>query len=574
MTMSPETGDAIYEDIVAAVGCGDRSLALRLAAEALDHGVHEPLVLLLAAEDLEGHGRAFDALLLLEQAVDIAPEETEVWRRFGGLLIRQGRVADGLAALKTALKLDPDIVATLIDAGAASFRLAELTAAEGYFRRAAELAPEEAEPLAALAAIAARRQKPGEARVLAERALAMRPGILTAEMAIGRADLADNLAESTCVRMTLLLGRVDVTDDNRVGVLDLRAEALDAMGRPADAFADYEARNAILRRINEPRIKRDIGERRRDQAQRLTGYFSAAPAALWHAGAGEDKIGERIAIGHVFLVGFPRSGTTLLEKSLAGHANVVTLAEVDHLARVGQRWLADRLALDTLARLTPKLADPAREVYWRSVHETVGEDLVGKVLVDKLPLHTVALPVISKLFPRAKILFALRDPRDVVFSCFRRRFQINSAMFEFLNLEDAARYYDRVMTLARIYRSLLPLSVREVRHEAMVANFEAEVRDVLDFIGLEWDPAITRFAESTPTDPRTPSDIQLTRGLNSGGVGQWRRYETQLVPILGILESWVKQFGYPASLLSRQATVAKPSGFRVRQTFGGGSNSV
>jgi hypothetical protein len=158
----------------------------------------------------------------------------------------------------------------------------------------------------------------------------------------------------------------------------------------------------------------------------------------------------------------------------------------------------------------------------------------------------VALPVICKLFPRAKILFALRDPRDVVFSCFRRRFQINSAMFEFLNLEDAARYYDQVMVLARIYRSLLPLSVLEVRHEAMVADFEAEVRGVLNFIGLEWDSAIPHFAESAPANPRTPSDIQLARGLNADGIGQWRRYEPQLAPVLGILEPWVKQFGYPA----------------------------
>jgi hypothetical protein len=69
---------------------------------------------------------------------------------------------------------------------------------------------------------------------------------------------------------------------------------------------------------------------------------------------------------------------------------------------------------------------------------------------------------------------------------------------------------------------------------------------VLNFIGLEWDSAIPHFAESAPANPRTPSDIQLARGLNADGIGQWRRYEPQLAPVLGILEPWVKQFGYPA----------------------------
>jgi len=543
--MSAETADAVFEDIVAAVTRGDGSQALRLAAAALDQGLDEPLVLLLTAEGLEEQGRAPEAFDLIRRAADIAPEEPDVWHRLGVALVRQGRLAGGLAAFKTALKLHPDFLAALIDAGIASFRVGGLTAAEGYFRRAAELAPGEAEPLAALAAIAARQQKPREARALAERALALRPNIVAAEFAIGRAELVEGLAEDTSARTTRLLARVDLTDDDRIGALDLRAEALDALNRTEEAFADYVARNAILRRTYARRIEREIGERRLDQARRLVGYFSKAPAEPWRTGAGQDEIGARTASGHAFLVGFPRSGTTLLEKVLAAHPGVVTLQEVDHLAQVGQHWLADRAALDDLANLTGPQADVARAAYWRGVSETIGRDLGGKTLLDKLPLHTLALPVIAKLFPRAKILFALRDPRDVVLSCFRRRFQINSAMFEFLTLEDAARYYDQVMALAHIYRSALSLPLLDVRHETMVADFEATVRSVLDFLGLAWNPAVSRFSENRGSDPRTPSDMQLARGLNADGVGQWRRYQMQIAPVLGILEPWVNQFGYP-----------------------------
>ncbi len=100
----------------------------------------------------------------------------------------------------------------------------------------------------------------------------------------------------------------------------------------------------------------------------------------------------------------------------------------------------------------------------------------GKVFVDKQPLNTVKLPLIAKLFPNAKIIFALRDPRDVVFSCFRRHFKVNATMFEFLNLTDSARFYAAIMALAEVLRDKLPLNLFEHRYEDMVVDFETRVR--------------------------------------------------------------------------------------------------
>ena len=308
--MDPDEADRVFEAIVAAVARGERSRALHMAEGALRFFMDEPLVLMLAAESLEEQGRALEALSLIERASEIVPEQAEVWRRLGGAMVRQGRSADALAAFGKALDIQPDSIATLRDAGEASYRLSALTAAERYFRRVAELAPEEANAIAALAAIAARRQKADEARALAKRALAIRPNLLTAEMAIGRADLVEGLAEATRERMTRMLDRPDLSDDNRVGALDLRADALDTLDRPGEAFADYQSRNAILRRVNAPRIEREIRERRADEARRLGEYFAAAPNDPWRATAGEDEIGARAASGHAFLIGSPRSGTT------------------------------------------------------------------------------------------------------------------------------------------------------------------------------------------------------------------------------------------------------------------------
>ena len=539
--------------IVAGPGGSSGSLASELAAlvagaqggqasaqafAALRAGVAHPEVLMQAAKALEAERRR-----------TLVPADAfEMWRRYGGLLARRGLLDAAGPALDIALALVPDDYPTLVDAGTAAFMMADLASAERHLGRASALRPNESAPLASLAAAAARQQRPREAREFAERAMALGADTVTLHLAIARADLSEGLTERSEARLTAQLERAGVSDANRVALLDLRAEARDAQGHVADAFADYTARNAILERTNAARIAQELPERRIDQARRLARHFAGARADAWQARSGTDTdpdtLGASLARGHVFLLGFPRSGTTLIEKALASHPDFVALEEVDHLAAAGGHLLANEDGLQGLERLTPAEAQACRATYWRGVGQTLGDGWQGRFVVDKMPLHTVALPLIARLFPDARILFALRDPRDVVFSCFRRRFQINAAMFELLTLEGAARYYDAVMTLARTGRALLPVAVHEVRHEAMVTGFETEVRAALGFIGADWNTAVHDFAARAGATPHTPSDLQLRRGLNAEGVGQWRRYEAQLAPVRGLLDPWAAHFGY------------------------------
>jgi Tfp pilus assembly protein PilF len=545
MTLSPEAADALFAEIAQSFERGDREQAITLAVAALEQGLDEPLVLLLAAEALEALGRGPEGIELLRRAAEYAPDEAEVWYCLGTMLIRQGHEDEGLSHLNTALSLHPDLLPALTNAAAVSYRRGQLTDAERYYQRMTALDPDNAEALAALAAIAARQQNSAAAKSLATRALALQPDNVTAAMAIGRIELGDGFAEDTRTRMDHLLERPDIGEEERAAILDLRAEALDKLDRTDAAFADYQARNAILQRRFAPRMARDVAERTVDQAGRLARSLSTQPQTAWQATAGPDEAGAIAGCRHIFLLSFPRSGTTLLEKVLRSHSNIVTLEEVDHLSDISSEWLASDAGINALARLTKEQAAAHRERYWQGVRDTAGVDLTGRTLVDKLPLHTLSLPVIAKLFPQARVLFALRDPRDVVLSCFRRRFQINPAMFEMLDLAGAARFYNEVMNLAEISRALLPVSMHEVRHEQVVENLEPAMQSVLSFIGLEWEPALIQFARNMPADPRTPSDVQLRRGLNTDGLGQWRRYRAEMLPVLDILEPWVLRYGYP-----------------------------
>ena len=203
-------------------------------------------------------------------------------------------------------------------------------------------------------------------------------------------------------------------------------------------------------------------------------------------------------------------------------------------------------ALDRLSRLDLVEIIQRRAAYWQSVR-SAGFRVAGKVFVDKMPFHSLKLPLICRLFPSARIIFAVRDPRDVVLSCFRRRFSITRTTFEFHDLENCARFYAAVMALVELCRERLPLDVREHRYEDMISDFEPAVRAVCDFIGVDWNNGMRDF-HRTARDVTGASAAQVRRSLYADGLGQWRRYSNELAPILPILEPWVTRFGYAADL--------------------------
>jgi hypothetical protein len=174
-----------------------------------------------------------------------------------------------------------------------------------------------------------------------------------------------------------------------------------------------------------------------------------------------------------------------------------------------------------------------------------GVDPAGKVFIDKHPLNTLKLPLIARLFPRAKILFACRDPRDVVLSCFRRRFKMNPAMYELLTLPGAAAFYDAVMGFAEKVRPLFKLEWRVVRYESLVDDLAAETRAICEFLGLESVGGMDDFAGRVQArEHATPSTAQLAQGLKRTGLEQWRHYESELNQVLPALRHWVNHFGY------------------------------
>jgi hypothetical protein len=170
----------------------------------------------------------------------------------------------------------------------------------------------------------------------------------------------------------------------------------------------------------------------------------------------------------------------------------------------------------------------------------------GVTLLDKMPFNALKLPIIARLFPRAKVVFALRDPRDVVLSCFRQQFRVAPYTVELLELERGAAFYAAYMQAAMLCIEKLPLHVHFARHEDLVEDFDRRTREICDFIGLGWTEALRDFTHRAGGRAiATPSAQQIARGLDSGGVGTWRKYGPQMASVLPVLAPWVERFGYP-----------------------------
>jgi tetratricopeptide (TPR) repeat protein len=402
-----------------------------------------------------------------------------------------------------------------------------------------------AAPLGALARLAMQHGQWPDAQAYADRALALDPDQPAA--ALAQAQLALRAAQPQAA-LALLHGPADPaaleSPPQEALAWRVLGDALDALGRPAEAWPAYAASAAIFRR----RFAASCGGPEPlaglDLCQRLGAAFRAADAELWTPAPDNDEAGGGAA-GHVFVVGFPRSGTTLLEQVLAGHPDVVALEEQTTLMPAIDAYLDPPDNIEALARMDEAEADRWRRDYWQRVR-SFGVDPAGKVFVDKQPFYSLWLPLIGKLFPGARIIVARRDPRDVVLSCFRRPFRMTPVTYELMDLDRSARLYAGAMDILEQFLARSPSPRFIYRHEDLVDDFDDVAGRLCDFLGLPWSDRLRDFPATARTRHiRTPSAQQVTRGLNRDGVGVWRRYAAELAPVMPILGPLARAYGYP-----------------------------
>lgn len=314
----------------------------------------------------------------------------------------------------------------------------------------------------------------------------------------------------------------------------IRATLLDRLGRSDEAFEAFET-TAKLHQLDPT----DPVSRGREVRQQLHAEITMLTPELLSTWTGPAVSIDRP--DPVFLVGFPRSGTTLLDTILMGHPDCTVLEEKPALNRVDQRIGG----LKGLQSLGPDDVIKAVQHYFDEV-DAVTDNAKANLLIDKSPLFLQKVPLIQRLFPKARFILALRHPCDVLLSCFMSNFRLNSAMANFLNLEDAAEYYDLTFRHWQKSCQIFAPNVHVISYERMIDDLESEMRPLFQFLDLEWradalDHQRTAKARGLIT---TASYSQVTEPIYRRASGRWLRYRDKLEPVLPILQPWINEFGY------------------------------
>jgi tetratricopeptide (TPR) repeat protein len=314
----------------------------------------------------------------------------------------------------------------------------------------------------------------------------------------------------------------------------LLGQMLQGAGRHDEAFAAFERMNALNR--DDPSGPELRGANYRTIVQKQCNKLSESWLSNWRT--------TKIADGQplpVFLVGFPRSGTTLLDTMLMGHPRIEVLEE-EPTMRLASAQFPD---FDSLQSASDQLIQKARNIYFDTARSLTPLE-PGHLLVDKNPLTMNALPFIHRMFPGAKIVCALRHPCDVVLSCFITNFRANDGMSSFLHLDSAAHLYDLSFSYFERAQRLMKFPMHTVVYERIIADRERELKALFQFLGLEWHERVLDHETIAKGRGRikTASYSQVVEPIYTRASGRWWNYRKHLEPIFPVLEPWIGKFGY------------------------------
>ena len=536
------------------------------------------------------------AIASYEQVVASLPNDWETWNNLGNARRLQGDFGASVEALSRAAELNPHAPPVRLNYATILVSAGEFEKAERELELMAQDFPTDAKPLRELHALLKAQSREEDALRSIESAISREPDNLDLRLALASHQLSmlRHLAAEDTYRDV-----VDRDPSNELGNLGLavvfeltnRAEALAALVEEAAERGVSEQVLNFIRAFDHRRARRfedglaalrgvpeDLDNARRAH---LLGQLEEGAAHYDEAFRAFERMNEiqradpsepeeraaayrNIVRAHsealeaqvlsswrdtpvddrpspVFLVGFPRSGTTLLDTILMSHPTVEVLEEEPALKKANEA-IRD---LSELASASAEVVQQARDTYFEVAAKLTPLE-AGNLLVDKNPLSMNSVPFIRRIFPDARIILALRHPCDVVLSCFATNFKLNDAMSSFVRLDTTAELYDLSFGYFERARALLKPDVHTIYYEKIIEDRDNELRPLFEFLSLEWHDDVLDH-ESTARGRgyiKTASYAQVVEPIYKRSAGRWRNYRKHLEPVIPLLRPWAEKFGY------------------------------
>jgi tetratricopeptide (TPR) repeat protein len=552
---------------------GAAETAERLALDVLELAPGRTTALSVLYEIRKGEGKQAAAEALMRRIVALEPNNFWATNEITLLLLGKGNVAEAERHARNAIRIAPENAQSHYLMGMVLTEAYRPAIGEYHYYKALELSGARDPVLLANLALCLKNQgKMQAARAVYEESLAAAPNSLHTLLGFARLEEADrNLHEamalldraeeqfpnnpSVKLQRAVVLGRLrdaagalDVLDALAADKAALgpseyleKGRLLDKMGRYDEAFAAYDEGKRRLREVSGHAY---LDAHARQITARLKGFFVATRMRTLPRATRRDGVAQPI-----FVLGFPRSGTTLLEQTLTAHPRIAAgdeLPIINEIANLMPRMLDSPLAYpEALAELWMgdhrEDLNNLRDHYLRKVAQLGIVPEGAAWFTDKMPLNETDMGLISLLFPESPMLHLTRHPLDVVLSVYSNL--LTHGYYCAYALETAASHYALVMDLVQHYRSELSLRYMPVRYEDIVDDQEASIRRVLDFVGEEFDPGCLAFHENRRY-ARTASYAQVSEKLYDRSRYRYRNYLPHLKPIIPILEPVIERLGY------------------------------
>lgn len=518
----------------------DQARAELLAAHANQQDNPEILLMLGSVDMMVGNLPASKSWL--EKSNQVAPENIMCLVQLGSVCQQLQMLDEAIVHFKSAIAVKPDIPQARILLAKLLKMKMDNQGAIVQLEQELKLRPNNAGVLANLAILYDQVNQHDKSAEAASLALKLQPGHIGAMMALANVEkYRGKHAEAEALYRRI--AEAPDNDDQFCIAQTQLGHVLDRQGRYDEAFQAFDIANTAWKQsaarqgVNAcdfQAVVRDTANWTRENRGKLR---HTTPADLEPGQA------------PLFFVGFPRSGTTLLEQILELHPKIVSSREYPFISQ-----LIDNLPLKTkpeaaypyfLDNLDDDQVRTLRLAYRTLASSQINELSDDSILLDKLPLNIVHLPFVSRVFPESKVLVALRDPRDVCLSCYQQAFALNAAMANFLDLETTAKLYADVMGLWIDLRSVPGLNWMEYRYEDLVDNFDSVTHGIFDFLELEYPENAGNYYKGNKSTMLTPSYHDVSRPIYSRAKARWRNYKKHLEPVEEILAPLVEVFQYP-----------------------------
>lgn len=450
-------------------------------------------------------GRLRDSEALLRRALEIAPGFTAARANLAVVLGRLGRPAEALELLDELFRAEPEAIGHLNLKAATLGRLGDFEDAIEIYAKVIERAPRQPRVWVSYGHMLKTVGRLEEGIAAYRKAIALQPTLGEAWWSLANLKTV-RFTDEDVEAMTAALAQPQLADDDRFQLDFALGKALHDAGRFDEAFAHYSAGNALRSRYHPARTE-DVTRTVERSIETFTGGLLSA------AGGCEAR-------DPIFIVGMPRSGSTLIEQILASHSQVEGTSELPDMpaiARQGGKYPA------SAAAMSPDRRKAAGEAYLQRA--SVQRRTDRPLFIDKLPNNWMYAPFIHLVLPNARIIDARRHPLGCCLSNYRQHFA-RGQDFTY-DLADLGRYYFDYVRLMAHVDELLPGRVHRVIYERMVDDTETEVRSLLDHIGLEFEPGCLAFYE-TARAVRTPSSEQVRQPIYRAATEEWQAYESHL----------------------------------------------